>query len=203
MRTRYLMLLALIILSSCKKDEKRYLVISKIQSASKLATTETVLDKIVFGTQEKRLLWVFHLNEARFVAYTQATVWTGIDLNELRANDIKIENARIEIALPAVKVLDFQYPFSKYRIDSNVTQDAFLNKLDITDHEHFYQLAELDIRNHLPFMGIKEATEEKTRLLLIGLLKNLGYEEIYITFKPGKFIQEINLTDEQQNDQAD
>jgi hypothetical protein len=102
-----------------------------------------------------------------------------------------------------VKVLDFQYPFSSYTIDSNVTENAFLNKLDIADHENFYRLAELDIRNNLAFMGIKEATEEKTRLLLTGLLKNLGYEEIYITFKPGEFIEEIKFNEEQPNEEAD
>lgn len=202
MRTGLVILLITILLSSCKKDQQRYLVISKIQNASKLATTETVLDKIVFGDQQKKLLWVFHLSDARFVAYTKAIVWTGIDLSELQPNDIKIENARIEIMLPHVKVLDFQYPFSKFRIDTNVTDNAFLNTLDVTDYENFYQQAQLDIWDHLSDMGIKEATENKTRILLTGLLKNLGYEEIYIRFKEGKLIEDSTLTQGKQNDQA-
>ncbi|MFI5220046.1 MAG: DUF4230 domain-containing protein [Bacteroidia bacterium] len=197
MRRVYLLLLCAVIFSSCKKNKERYLVISKIQSASKLATTESTLNKIVFGTQEKKLLWLIRLNEARFVAYTKATVLSGIDLSELNPDDIKIEDGRIEIVLPNVKVLDFQYPFSSYKIDSSITENAFLNKLDIKDHEHFYQLAELDIRNNLSHMGIKEATEEKTRNLITGLLKNLGYEEIYIKFKPGKFIEELDLLEEE------
>lgn len=200
MRRACWILFIIAVFCSCKRNKERYIVISKIQSASKLATTESTLDKIVFGTQEKKLFWLIRLNEARFVAYTKATVLSGIDLNELNPEDIKIDEKRIEILLPHVKVLDFQYPFSSYKIDSTVTENAFLNKLDIKDHEHFYQLAELDIRNNLSHMGIKEATEEKTRILIVGLLKNLGYEEIYIRFKPGEFIEELKLTEEEKND---
>ena len=199
MRRICFLLFCLVIFSSCKKNKERYLVISKIQSASKLATTETTLDKIVFGTQEKKLFWFIRLNEARFVAYTKATVWSGIDLSELNPDDVKIEDQRIEVLLPYVKVLDFQYPFSTYRIDSSVTENAFLNKMDIKDHEYFYQLAELDIRNNLSRMGIREATEEKTRNLLTGLLKNLGYEEIYIKFRKGPIIEPLKLNDEEDN----
>ena len=54
------------------------MVIGKIQSASKLATTETTIDKIVYGVQDKKLLWIIRLNEARFFAYTKAIIWSGI-----------------------------------------------------------------------------------------------------------------------------
>ncbi len=193
----------ILVFSGCNKDKERYLVISKIQTASKLATTETTLDKIIFGTQERRFLRIIHLNETRFVAYSQATVKSGIDLTKLTPQDVKITGERIEVMLPAVEVLDFSYPFSTFQIDSNVTDTkAFLNKLTIKDYEDFYMQAELDIRNNLAYMGIKEATEQKTRILLTGLLKNLGYEEIYISFKPGKFIEEINLPQEGDDDSA-
>jgi len=189
-----LFLVVLIGFVSCKKDKNRYLVISKIQTASKLATTETTLDKVIFGSQERRFLGVVHLNETRFVAYSQATVKTGIDLSKLTPEDVKITDNRIEVKLPAVEVLDFSYPSSSFKIDSNITDTrAFLNTLDIKDFEEFYQQAEIDIRNNLSYMGIRAATEQKTRILMAGLLKNLGYDEIYISFKPGKFVEEIVL----------
>ena len=203
MRKIYLLFLCITIFASCKKNKNRYLVISKIQSASKLATTETTLDKIVFGTQEKKLFWLIRLNEARFVAYTKATVLSGIDLSEISADDVKIEGRKIEILLPYVRVLDFQYPFSSYRIDSSVTQNAFLNKMDIKDHEYFYQLAEMDIRNNLSHMGIRQATEDKTRILLTGLLKNLDYDEIYIRFKSGPIIEPLKLAQKETNEKEE
>lgn len=182
------------ILATCKNEDKRYMVVSKIQGAAKLATTEAVIDKVIFGTKDKKFLWVITVNQAQFAATSQAIVKTGIDLNKIKPEDIKTEGKRISIELPAVQVLDFSYPFEKYQIDSSITRNAFLNKMSIEDHEYLYRQAELDIRRQLPYLGIKATTESKTRLLLEGLLRNLGYEEIYISFKEdGEFIPQVNL----------
>jgi hypothetical protein len=188
-----IMLIVVLMISSCRKEDKRYLVVSKVKSASKLATTETIIDKVVLGTQEKRLLGIIKVNKAYFAANSRATIKSGIDLSELSEKDIVIEDRRITLHLPHVRVLDFSYPFSTYKIDSTITKNRFLNKIDILDHERFYMMAELDIRNNLQFTGIREATEAKTKLLMEGLLKNLGYEEIYITFKEGELIEEIDF----------
>jgi len=193
MKKIFLFILIISLFSSCKKKEdERYLVVSKVRSAAKLATTETIIDKVVLGTQEKKLLALIKLNKAYFAANTQATILSGIDLNKLKAKDIVITGKRIEILLPHVEVLNFSYPFSSYKIDSSITRNAFLNKLDVLDHEKFYMLAELDIRNNLQYTGIKNATENNTRVLMEGILKNLGYQEIYITFKEGELITLIS-----------
>ncbi len=189
-----IIILSLLTLLSCK-EQKRHFVVSKIKSAAKIATVETTIDKIVLGTKEKRLLGIVKINQAQFVAYTRAFIKSGIDLNQLEPGDVKIDGKRIELNLPHVQVLDFSYPFSSYRIDSTVTRNAFLNTISIIDHERFYQLAELDIRNNLKYLGIINTTKNKTRLMMEGLLKNLGYEEIYISFKEGEFITEIEINE--------
>jgi hypothetical protein len=110
-------------------------------------------------------------------------VKTGVDLEKLAEKDIEIEGNKISVVLPSVEVLDFQYPFDKFRIDSAITGNAFLNRFDIVDYEQFYRMAELDIRENLQYTGIIKQTKTNTEKLLRGLLTNLGYEEIYISFK--------------------
>lgn len=194
LRVILLISLGLLTFVSCKKKQNnRYLVVSKIKSAAKLATTETIIDKVVLGTQEKKLLGIIKVNKAHFAANTQATILSGVDLNKLTPEDIEIEENKIEISLPHVEILDFSYPFSTYKIDSSITRNTFLNKIDITDHENFYLLAELDIRNNLQYTGVKESTETNTRVLIEGILKNLGYQEIYISFKKGQLIEPIQF----------
>ena len=183
----------LILLFSCKKEDQRYLVVSKVKSVANLATTETIIDKVVLGTQEKKLLGLLKINKAYFAANTQAIIKSGVDLSLLEEKDVNIEGKRITLNLPHIQVLDFSYPFSSYKIDSTITKNKFLNRIDIMDHERFYMMAELDIRNNLKYTGITEATEIKTRLMMEGLLKNLGYEEIYISFKKGELIKEIDF----------
>ena len=182
---------------SCKQD-KRSLVISKIQAAAKLATTETVIDKTVVGSKSKKLLGLIKVSEANFVAYTEATVKTGIDLNKLSRDDIRIEGKEISILLPPVEVLDFSYPFQKFDIDSTILKDSWVNRFDVLDYEEFYRQAELDIRNQLQYTGIIEATQNKTRIMFQGLLKNLGYEAIFIKFTPTEqLFQPINMEGEE------
>lgn len=191
---KYLLLLLMVSFSACQKNE-RGLVVGKIKKASKLATTEFIIDKVVYGSKTKRLAWVIKLNEAKFLAYSQAKITAGVDLDQLKAEDIEIDAAsgKISIVLPHVEVLNFSYPAESFRKDTLISDNAFLNKVNLEDQEQFFLDAEIDIRNNLDNMGIKETTEENTRKLLKGLLKTLGYREIYISFKSeGQLIKKIN-----------
>ena len=179
---------------SCKKD-KRALVVGKIQAASKLATTEFTIDKIVHGTKTKKLFWVVKLSEARFLAYSKANIKTGIDLNKLKPEDIKIDRNRIELQLPEVQVVNFSYPPREFKLDTEITDNKFLNVISLEDQEEFFRRAELDIRNNLEYMGLVETTQQHTRSMLTGLLKSLGYKEIYISFvNDNLIVDKVELT---------
>ncbi|WP_370086228.1 DUF4230 domain-containing protein [Ekhidna sp.] len=177
------------ILSSCKDD--RGLVVGKIKKASKLATTEFTIDKIVYGVKRKRLLWVVKLNEAKFLAHSKAIVKAGVDLEKLKKEDVDIQGKSISLKLPPVEVINFSYPSEFFARDTLISTDAFLNKISLEDQEQFFQDAEIDIRNSLKHMNIVEATQKKTRLMLENLLRTLGYQEIYIDFHEGELIPEI------------
>lgn len=185
-------LMILMLLSSCK-EEKRAIVVSKIKQASKLATTEFTIDKTIFATRDKKMLGLIKINQAAFLAYTQATVKTGINLDNLQPSDIEINGKMISLQLPHVEVINFSYPVEKYRIDYEVSNTPFLNKFSVEDYDRFFQQAEIDIRNNLKYLGLVKTTEEKTRQMIEILLKNLGYTEIYIHFKDGLLISEIEI----------
>jgi hypothetical protein len=188
-----LVILCLIVFSaslwSCK--DKRGLAVGKIKKASKLATTEFVIDKVVFGVKRKKLLWVVNLNDAKFVAHSQATIKAGIDLEKLREQDVKIEGKKISLTLPPVQVINFSYPAESFQKDTLISGNAFMNTVTLADQEQFFQEAETDIRNSLKFMDIIPVTERKTSRMLETLLQSLGYEEIYIDFQKGELLPEI------------
>jgi hypothetical protein len=180
----FLLACALLLLLSCK--DKRSFTVARIKDAAKLATTETVIEKIVIGNKTRKVLKLFTLGEARFVCYSEARVKSGVDLKKIVKEDIKINGKQIELQLPPVEVINFSFPFEKFRIDSALLDNGFWVSIHIADMEEFYRMAELDIRAQLPYMGIVESTENKTRLMMEALLRNLGYEDIYITFHKGK-----------------
>ncbi len=184
MATKYVLLLFIFIVGTGCRREDRGLVVGKIHEASDLATTEFTIDKIVHGTKTRKLSWFIKLGEARFLAYSKAFVKAGIDLKSLKEEDIRIEEKKISLKLPAVKIVNFSYPFESFAQDSFITdtRSLFVN-INIQDQEAFFRQAELDIRNNLQYMGIVRTTQENTRKILSRLLEALGYEEIYITFE--------------------
>ena len=193
LRVRLLLLtLALLFLISCK--DKRQFTVARIKDAAKLATTETVIEKVVIGNKTRKVLKIFTLGEARFVCFSEARVKSGIDLKKLTKDDVKINGNQIELQLPAVEVINFSYPFEKFRIDSTLLDNGFWVSINVTDMEEFFRMAELDIRAQLPYMGIVESTENKTRQMMEVLLRSIGYQDIYITFHKGtQLIPKVNL----------
>lgn len=184
--------LLLVLASSCRKTDDG-LVVSKIQKASKLATTEFTLSKVVVATKGKSLLWVIKLNEALFVANTQAVVKAGINLENLTKDDIQIDGQSIQIQLPYIEILNFSYPIDKVQIDSTITGNQFMNKFTLADYDRTLEEAELKIREVLPYLGIVDATKKKTRIMLETLLKGLGYTEIFLEFKDGLMLDGVIL----------
>lgn len=183
---------------SCQNDD-RSLVVGKIQSVAKLSTTQFTIDKLVHGTKTKKIAWFIKLNEARFLAYSKAYVKTGVDLKNLMKEDIEISDngMSITLRLPAIEVISFSYPSEEFRMDPRISDpNRFLNSISIEDQEQFFREAEIDIRNSLKHMGIVETSQEKTRLLFNGLLRNLGYEEIHIHFKSDELVVREVLTEQ-------
>lgn len=189
MRRLVFCLLISLMIVSCRDDKG--LVVGKIKKASKLATTEFTIDKIVYGVKRKRLFWVVKLNEAKFLAHSKAIVKAGVDLEKLQKEDVDIQGRSISLKLPHVEVINFSYPAELFEKDTLISTDAFLNRISLEDQESFFQDAEIDIRNSLKHMDIVEATEKKTRLMLENMLRTLGYQEIYIDFHKGELIPEI------------
>ncbi len=187
------LLTLIVLMGSCKKNE-RALVVGRIQNASDLATTEFVIDKIVFGTKTKKLA-LLKISEASFMAYSQAKVKAGIDLSKIEESDIRIEGSKIHLKLPSIEVINFSYPPASFVEDSLISDPkVFLNRINIRDQEEFFRLAELDIRENLQYIGIVKTTQNNTRQLFQVLLGALGYDEIYITFENDELIlSKVNL----------
>lgn len=191
-----LQLLLLLLLIGCKENP-RAIVVSKVQKAAKLATTEFVIDKAVFARREKSFIHVIKLNEAIFFAHSQAIIKAGIDLEKLSADDVTIADQTIRLKLPPVEVINFSYPIEKFKIDEDVTEQAFLNRFTLEDYDEMFRQAELDIRENIEYLGIKKSTQQKTRIMLQSLLKNLGYTEVYIEFKDGKLMPPVQTQTEE------
>ena len=131
------------------------------------------------------------MSDADFIAQTEARVKVGIDLNKISTNDIEVNGKSILVKLPPVEILNFSYPPDKFEVDTVLSG----GKIKIEDIEIFSRLAEVEIRRDLHFVDIEETGQEKTRLFLTTLFKNMGFEEVLFEFEPisldqAKYFQE-------------
>jgi len=185
--------------TACEQDE-RGLVIGKIQQASDLVVSEFVVDKVVFGKKTKNILFI-PLNEASFLAYSRAKIKTGINLDKIGEEDILIEGKKITLKLPPIEVLNFSYPPEDFVEDTLISNpERFLNDINLEDQETFFRMAEMDIRDNLPYMGLVTTSQNHVRELIQMVLKSFDFEEIYIQFENDSLlIRQINSPDNLMN----
>lgn len=168
----------------CNRGPNRAFVISKIRRASQMATVEFILTKTLLAQKNKRLLFIFTLKPATFMAYTEARVKAGIDFSELKEEDIVIQGSKISLMLPPVKVLNFSYPAENFEPDEIYTRSkTFLNRISVNMQEELFRKGEVDLRENLQYLGIEKTAQDKTRLMMVSMLRQMGFNEIYIEFK--------------------
>ena len=174
-----------IIFFSCDSHPKRSLIVGKLQSMSKLATTEIVVSKLVVGRKDLNILFLRELNTATFVVDTEASIKLGIDLSKLHKGDIEIEENSISLSLPQVEVISFSYPAENFNLIEEWTDKSkFLNNIRPEDQEAIYREAELSICKNLVHLNAIKTCEKLTAIMMKKLLTELGFEEVYITHKP-------------------
>jgi Protein of unknown function (DUF4230) len=176
----------LILFMGCGKKDDRALVVSKIRAASSLSTAEFILNKIAIGKvgRSSLLRKMFGKGEklTSFMLYTEATVKAGINLDELKEEDVEIEGTKITLRLPPVKVQSFDFPAERMKLDTIFSDKVELDKLTAVDIDNVLQLAEMDIRSRINCLGLEKTTQDRTRIVMEKLLGKMGFDEAYISF---------------------
>lgn len=186
----FVLAVCIFLLTACSRP---HFDISTVQSVSKLAALEVKLDKMLFATKEKKLfgflLGGIKIGETSYIADTEATLLIGIDAGKMRGEDVKVSLGKISLLLPPIEILDFSYPAASF-IDNNLyTKD---HNFKVEDKEKVYQEGEREIRALLPYLKLEKKAQEKTKLILVPILANMGFEEIDIDFHPSNDFEKIS-----------
>ena len=187
----FVLLLLMILNTSCNRNPDRALVISKLKNSAKLATVEYVVTKVITTRDQNWLA-----KDAYFFAETEATIKAGIDLDKLKEEDIKIEGMRISVNLPPIEIINFSYPAEGFRVIEKYSDQSAVfkwNTISVATKDDLYRQGEADIRSSLSDLGIVKTAQKNTRLLLTKILRLSGFDEIYITFKKS---EKLNTQDE-------
>lgn len=152
-------------------------VLEQIRSISELATVEYnyYQDKSI-NTES----WL-GLKDTKLVVIVEAKVKAGVDLNQLTAEDIRVDGSSITIQVPPAQLLGTEYLPDKTRV--LFEERGILSQASTQESSAVIGEALKDIEQHALEDNILERAQQETELLLVNLLQAFGYEEVTIEVK--------------------
>jgi len=170
-----LLLVRLPAINAPPKIQNTTTVIQQIQTLAELVTVKYVLEKVVILDDIK---WY---GENRVLLVAHGIVKAGVDLQEIKPEDVRVEDKRVVLKLPRARITDVYLDDQKTRVVDRST--GLLRAFDKDLEQNARRQAVDDLRIAARAHRIYEDAEERARLQLGNLFHQLGYE---VEFSKGK-----------------
>src|ERR1700733_15382665 len=145
------------------RQENTVTVVQQVQTLSDLVTVKYVLQKVeIFDSPPPSLLGQFVQGDSRVLLLAQGVVKAGIDLKQLKPEDVTISGKNISIVLPPPQITDAYLDDTQTKIIERTT--GFLRSLDKDLEQTTRQNAVDDIRRAARANGILNDANERARL---------------------------------------
>lgn len=145
-------------------------VLRQVQTLSQLVTVKYVMEKVVVLEDVK---W---FGENRVLLIAHGIVKAGVDLSELRAEDLEVSGNKITIRLPPAQVTDAYLDDQQTRVVERTT--GLLRMFDKDLEQSARQNAVSDIRRAARTAGILKDADERAQAQLKSLFLQMGFEQI-------------------------
>jgi hypothetical protein len=139
-----------------------------VQTLSQLVTVKYVLEKVVILEDVK---WY---GENRVLLLAHGVVKAGVDLQKLKPEDLRIEDKKVVMKLPRANITDVYLDEQKTQVIENST--GLLRAFDKTLEQNARRQAVGDMRLVARHNGIYEEAEERAKLQLTHLFRQLGFD---------------------------
>jgi len=143
-------------------------IVQQVQTLSELVTVKYVLEKVVILDDIK---WY---GENRVLLVAHGIVKAGVDLQEIKPEDVRVEDKKILLKLPRARITDVYLDDQKTRVVDRST--GLLRAFDKDLEQNARRQAIDDLRIAARSNRIYEDAEERARLQLANLFHQLGYE---------------------------
>jgi Protein of unknown function (DUF4230) len=150
-------------------------IVQQVQTLSELVTIKYVLEKVVILDDIK---WY---GENRVLLVAHGIVKAGVDLQEIKPEDVRLKDKKILLKLPRARITDVYLDDQKTRVVDRFT--GLLRAFDKDLEQNARRQAVEDLRIAARSNRIYEDAEERARLQLANLFHQLGYE---VEFSKGK-----------------
>ena len=150
-------------------------IVQQVQTLSELVTVKYVLEKVVILDDIK---WY---GENRVLLVAHGIVKAGVDLQEIKPEDVRVEDKKIMLKLPRARITDVYLDDQKTRVVDRST--GLLRAFDKDLEQNARRQAVEELRIAARSNRIYEDAEERAQLQLANLFHQLGYE---VAFRKGR-----------------
>jgi hypothetical protein len=150
-------------------------VVEKIRQLSRLETVVYSLDKIVDGERQSPYLPDFLVGD-KLLLVAHGEVIAGVDLGQLKPNDVSVHGDTAQVRLPAPQVLTTRIDNQQTRIYSRTT--GLLVAPDRNLESEVRLAAEQQITQAALADGILDKASQNARTSVTALLYGLGFHKV-------------------------
>jgi len=150
-------------------------MLKRVQTLSELVTVKYVLEKVVILEDIK---WY---GENRVLLVAHGVVKAGVDLQEIKPEDVRVDDKKVVVKLPPARITDVYLDDKKTRVVDRTT--GLLRAFDKDLEQSARRQAVEDLSISARFNGINGDAEERARLQLTNLFHQLGLEVEFVINK--------------------
>jgi len=150
-------------------------MLKRVQTLSELVTVKYVLEKVVILEDIK---WY---GENRVLLVAHGVVKAGVDLQEIKPEDVRVDDKKVVVKLPPARITDVYLDDKKTRVVDRTT--GLLRAFDKDLEQSARRQAVEDLSISARFNGINGDAEERARLQLSNLFHQLGLEVEFVINK--------------------
>lgn len=160
--------------------KNRTLIVQRIKGMQELTTTVQTMETIV-PTSADRKLGDISLATTRLLYIARGEIRAGVDLSELKATDIKVNNNQIEINLPPAKILDSKIDVNHSRVYDydrgflNLGPDVAPQLQTLAQRKTLTEIVKTACNE-----GILNAANIKAESTIAQLLTNTNFQQVKI-----------------------
>lgn len=158
----------------------RSVVIQQVREASELTTAVFTMQAVV-PTSQNATVGGFVVGKTKLLYIAQGEVQAGVDLSQLAADNVRVEDGTIRIKLPAPKVLNSKIDVTQstvYDYDRgflNLGPDAATQLQSLAQQEALKQIIAAAYTQ-----GLMKRANERAKLVITQLLSTAGFKQVIV-----------------------
>jgi hypothetical protein len=156
-------------------DVSQPTVVNKIQQLQRLETVVYTMDKVVSGAKENPVLPNFLAGD-RLLMVVHGEVVAGVDFSGLTSGDVRVEERKAVLRLPAAQVFSTRVDNERTKVYSR--QTGLLVPVDPNLETQVRLEAERQMLQAALLDGILKTANANARSTLTSLLQGLGFERV-------------------------